>query len=257
MRDGDRIIVDTARRVPATDGLYVPWDGTGLPARPPHRRIRDAPSGPASCRHASRGMLPVFTPVYLPSATAVAGLLRSNTRSAPGSSSVQTGATPPGQSDTSSVNGLSSGPRRPGSSTRGDESLALPCRDGASPPSARFPPIPSLTPLTTSLNSVSGLNAGTFDAGITTLSPVRGLQPVRADRLFVVNVPNPAILTAPSFTSASAIASSTLGTAPSGTDLMNPILSATRPTIFDLFTASPPETSVRPACAGAAYRLPV
>ena len=30
MRDGDRIVVDTDRRVPATGELYVLWDGTGL-----------------------------------------------------------------------------------------------------------------------------------------------------------------------------------------------------------------------------------
>ena len=30
MRDGDRIVVDTARRVPATSELFVLWDGTGL-----------------------------------------------------------------------------------------------------------------------------------------------------------------------------------------------------------------------------------
>ena len=30
MRDGDRIVVDTARRVPAAGELFVLWDGTGL-----------------------------------------------------------------------------------------------------------------------------------------------------------------------------------------------------------------------------------
>ena len=30
MRDGDRIVVDTARRVPATGEMFVLWDGTGL-----------------------------------------------------------------------------------------------------------------------------------------------------------------------------------------------------------------------------------
>ena len=114
-----------------------------------------------------------------------------------------------------------------------------------------FPPSPSRAPFTTSLSAFPGLNEGTFDAAIGTLSPVRGLRPVRAARLFVVNVPNPAIPTASSFASASAIASSTVSTVPSATDLVSPILSATRPTIADLFTASPPETTARPppACA--------
>ena len=30
LREGDRIVVDTARRVPAAGELFVLWDGTGL-----------------------------------------------------------------------------------------------------------------------------------------------------------------------------------------------------------------------------------
>ena len=30
MREGDRLVVDTARRVPATGEMFVLWDGNGL-----------------------------------------------------------------------------------------------------------------------------------------------------------------------------------------------------------------------------------
>ena len=53
MRDGDRLVVDTARRTPATGELFVLWDGTGLvvkrvepvhEAGPPRLRLLSANS---------------------------------------------------------------------------------------------------------------------------------------------------------------------------------------------------------------------
>ena len=57
LREGDRLGVDTARRVPATGELFVLWDGTGLvvkrvepvhESRPPKLRLISAsPANPA------------------------------------------------------------------------------------------------------------------------------------------------------------------------------------------------------------------
>ena len=91
-----------------------------------------------------------------------------------------------------------------------------------------------------SRNAFAGLKEARFDAGIRTLSPVRGLRPVQAARLLVSNVPNPAILTVSSLDRASPIASSTTSTVSSAIVLLSPSLSATRPTIVDLFIASLP-----------------
>ena len=63
MRDGDRIVVDTARRTPATGELFVLWDGIGLvvkrvepahePGEPSLRLISANPDYPAYTRPAA------------------------------------------------------------------------------------------------------------------------------------------------------------------------------------------------------------
>ena len=73
------------------------------------------------------------------------------------------------------------------------------------------------------------------DADLTLRPPPRQSAGMRALRLLVANVPNPAMRTASSFASASAIASSTVSTAPSAADLLSLIRSATRPIMSDLF----------------------
>ena len=49
--------------------------------------------------------------------------------------------------------------------------------------------------LTASRSVLPGLNAGAVDAAMAMASPVRGLRPWRAGRIFVVNVPKPAMET--------------------------------------------------------------
>ena len=146
-----------------------------------------------------------------------------------GSSSVQTGSTPPGQSDISSI-----APALPGRPWR------------SSPGSACSSCQPRFT---ASLSRFSALNDGDFEAGIGTLSPVRGFLPVRATRLRVPKVPNPAIRTPSSFASPSAIASKTVSTAPSAVNLFRPIRAATRATIADLFISPLPPIPRRGAFA--------
>ena len=61
LREGDRLVIDTARRVPAPGELFVLWDGDGLvvkrvePAHEPHApklRILSAnPDYPSYTRH--------------------------------------------------------------------------------------------------------------------------------------------------------------------------------------------------------------
>ena len=60
--------------------------------------------------------------------------------------------------------------------------------------------------------SCPALNEGAFEAAIAMLSPVRGLRPWRAPRIFVVNVPNPGMATLSSLVSASLIAENTAST---------------------------------------------
>ena len=54
------------------------------------------------------------------------------------------------------------------------------------------------------------MNSTIVVAGTATLSPVRGLRPVRGGHLLVENRPNPAILTFPSLASPPATAASTV-----------------------------------------------
>ena len=63
------------------------------------------------------------------------------------------------------------------------------------------------------MSGLPGLNAGAVDACISRLSPVPGFRPVWAGRLFVVNVPNPPILTPSPFARTSPTASTTASTA--------------------------------------------
>ena len=108
------------------------------------------------------------------------------------------------------------------------------------------------------LSALPALNDGAFDAAIVTLSPVRGLRPVRAPRRLVANVPNPAIRTASSFANPSVIASSTVSTAPSAMDLLSPILPATPSTMSDFFIPVLPATvpSGPPTDPAPAHRIP-
>ena len=63
-----------------------------------------------------------------------------------------------------------------------------------------------------------------LEAGMVRLLPAYGLRPKRAGRLFVVNVPKPAIRTSSSFVRASLIAANTASTAPSAADFTQPHL---------------------------------
>ena len=103
----------------------------------------------------------------------------------------------------------------------------------------------ALPSFTESLSALPGLNAGAVDAGIDRLSPVCGLRPVRAGRLFVVNVPNPAIRTCSPSARASPTASNTASTASPAADWLKPIRSATRPAISDFFMPSLPQDTSR------------
>ena len=87
---------------------------------------------------------------------------------------------------------------------------------------------------TASPNAFPALKDGAFEAGIDTLSAVRGLRPVRARRSFVANVPKPAIRTS-SFAKASEIASRTASRAPSAADVLIPAWPATRAMISAFF----------------------
>ena len=64
-----------------------------------------------------------------------------------------------------------------------------------------------------SRSALPALNEGAFEAAMLRLSPVRGLRPCRAARVFVVNVPNPGMSTLSPLASASPIAENTASTA--------------------------------------------
>ena len=72
------------------------------------------------------------------------------------------------------------------------------------------------------------MNDGAFEAGIAIASPVPGFLPVRASRLRVANVPNPAIRTDSSLAWDSPIASNTVSTAASASALPSFSLTANR-----------------------------
>ena len=66
------------------------------------------------------------------------------------------------------------------------------------------------------------------------------LRPVRADRLLVPKVPNPAIRTSSPLASASPMAANTPSTASLAADLLRPVRAANRSAISVLFNRSPP-----------------
>ena len=70
----------------------------------------------------------------------------------------------------------------------------------------------STYPRTASRRVLPALNEGAFEAAIAMLSPVRGLRPWRAPRIFVANVPNPGMATLSSLVSASLMAENTVST---------------------------------------------
>ena len=107
-----------------------------------------------------------------------------------------------------------------------------------------------------SLNALAALNAGAFEAGIATASPVRGFLPVRASRFRVPKVPNPAIRTASSLARDSPIASNTVSTAAAASALRNRSLAATRLLMSALFIPRSLQRRRRPARAKPPDRPP-
>ncbi len=116
---------------------------------------------------------------------------------------------------------------------------ARPPRTGAANPTAIFlassPASGGQPSFTASPSAFAALNDGDFEAGIGTLSPVRGFLPIRVARFRVLKAPKPAIRTSSRFARRSAIASKTRSIALSAVNLSRPARAATRATMSDLF----------------------
>ena len=99
----------------------------------------------------------------------------------------------------------------------------------------RAPGIRPWTYLTASRRAFAALNAGTFEAGMGMLSPVRGLRPWRAARRLVLNVPKPAMATLSPSAGTSAMVEHMAVSAESASVLDREAASATRADSSDLF----------------------